>query len=418
MVRQLTEKMTILHLVSHPVQYYTPLYARIAADTDVNFRVLYCSKKGLERAIDVEFGVDIQWDVPLLDGYRYEFLKNHAWKESLDGLFGLLNWGVIKEIRQAPKDSVVWIHGWNYATHLLALFAAKYYGHRVFMRGDNAAVIENNLPDSLKKRFKKWWLGGVLFPRIDTFLAVGKQNKAFFELMGVAENRITFAPHAIDNQRFMNFSAQKKSHKNAIRQSLGIPFSKKVIVYSGKYIDKKRPMDLLKAVTLLPNPDAVFVVFVGDGTLRSEMERFISVHNLQKNVLLTGFVNQSQMPNYYLAADIYVMCSGLHETWGLSTNEAMCFGLPLILSDLVGCADDLVDGNGAVYPSGDCEKLATNIENLINLPDTEFAKLGQQSLKIVQKYSYENIAQAVKNAAQNEHLRRRFPISLRILSLF
>jgi glycosyltransferase involved in cell wall biosynthesis len=391
--------MTILHLISHPVQYYTPLYARMAAEKGVDFRVLFCSKKGLERAIDVEFGVDIQWDVPLLDGYCYQFLKNYAWKESLDGFFGLLNWDVIKEMRQAPKDSVVWIHGWNYATHLVTLFAAKYYGHRVFMRGDNAAVIENSLPDSLKKRFKKRWLGGVIFPFIDTFLAVGKQNKAFFELMGVAENRITFAPHAIDNQRFMTFAAQKKSDKNAIRQSLGIPLSKKVIVCSGKYIDKKRPLDLLKAVTLLPNPDAVFLVFVGDGNLRSEMEQFIIDHNLRENVLLTGFVNQSQMPNYYLAADIYAMCSGLHETWGLSTNEAMCFGLPLILADLVGCADDLVRKNGAIYPSGDCAKLAENINCLINLSDAEFGEIGQQSLKIIQDYSYEYIVKSIKEAA-------------------
>lgn len=400
----MSRKTTIIHLISHPIQYYTPMYARIAADTDLDFRVLYCSKKGLEKAHDVEFGVSVQWDVPLLDNYRYKFLNNHALTESLDSFFGLFNLGIIKEIANAPKSSVVWIHGWNYATHLIALFAAKFYGHRVFMRGDNTADIENSQPNSLKKRFKKFWFGNVIFPLIDTFLAVGNQNKAFFKLFGVPERKIVIAPHCIDNQRFMAQRDSMELDKKRLRYHNHIPLSKKVLVFSGKYIDKKRPLDLLNALALLPKETNIFTIFVGEGQLRGEMEKFIADHDLTDKVLLTGFVNQSLMPQYYAAADIYVMCSGLWETWGLSTNEAMCFGLPVILSDLVGCADDLVNKNGYIYTCGDYQMLAEKIVALTTLPEAELTTLGQESLRIIKNYSYDNVLNALKNAARKEEM--------------
>ena len=216
----MSRKTTIIHLISHPIQYYTPMYAHIAADRDMDFRVLYCSKKGLEKSLDTEFGVSVQWDVPLLDNYRYKFLNNHALKESLDSFFGLFNLGIIKELANAPKGSIIWIHGWNYATHLMALFAAKLYGHRVFMRGDNTADIENHAPNSFKKRFKKFWFGNIIFPLIDTFLAVGNQNKAFFKLFGIADSKIVIAPHCIDNQRFMEHRDALDSDKKALRYHL------------------------------------------------------------------------------------------------------------------------------------------------------------------------------------------------------
>ena len=135
------------------------------------------------------------------------------------------------------------------------------------------------------------------------------------------------------------------------------------------------------------------------------MEKFITEHQLHDRVLLTGFVNQSQMPEYYLAADLYVMCSGMYETWGLSTNEAMCFGLPIILSDMVGSAYDLIDGNGFRYPCGDCEQLAQLIDHIFSLPESDFQQMKNRSLDIIQHYSYETIIAAIKTAAQvNERM--------------
>jgi glycosyltransferase involved in cell wall biosynthesis len=149
----------------------------------------------------------------------------------------------------------------------------------------------------------------------------------------------------------------------------------------------------------LPNRTDVFAVFVGEGNLRSEMEQFIQEHDLGQNVLMTGFINQSLMPQYYLISDLYIMCSGMYETWGLSTNEALCFGLPVILSDMVGCAYDLVDGNGFMYPSGDIEKLSEHIYHITSLAPNEFFKMKDRSKELIEQYSYEHIISAIKTAA-------------------
>ena len=392
-------KTYLIQLVSHPVQYYTPLYERLAADPDFDFEVWYCSKTGIETKKDVEFGVAIQWDIPLLSNYKYKFLKNHARNESLDSSTGLSNFGVVKELFKAPRKSIIWIHGWNYVTNLIAVFVGKLMGHRIFLRGDNTAVIEEKKPNTLTKKIKTFWLSQVIFKVTDTFLAVGNQNKGYYRMLNVPERKIVFAPHCIDNQRFIKFSDQHKNDIKALRQQLGIPLSKKVIICSGKYIEKKRPLDLLQAVQMLPNRADIFIVFVGEGNLRKEMEQFIADHDMQQNVLLSGFINQTLMPQYYLVSDLYVMCSGMYETWGLSTNESLCFGLPVILSDMVGCAYDLVDGNGFMYHSGDVQALSGHIQHIFSQSDADFQAMRQRSKDLINHYSYENIILALKKGS-------------------
>lgn len=390
-------KTHLIQLVSHPVQYYVPLYERLATHPDFDFEVWYCSKAGIETKKDVEFGIDVKWDIPLLSNYKYQFLKNHARHESLDTFTGLANLGVVKALFKLPKKSMIWIHGWNSITNLLAVFVGKLMGHHIILRGDNTAVIEEKKPNTWTKKVKTFWLSRIIFKLTDLFLAVGNQNRNYYRMLHVPERKITFAPHCIDNQRFMSYRETHQKDRNNIRQQLNIPLSKKVIICSGKYIDKKRPLDLLRAVEMLPNRADVFVVFVGEGNLRKEMETFIVEHDLQSTVSLTGFVNQSQMPQYYLASDLYVMCSGMYETWGLSTNEAMCFGLPVVLSDMVGCAYDLVDGNGFMYPSGDIATLSKHIQHIISLSESDFQAMQQRSLDIIKRYSYENVISAIAN---------------------
>ena len=178
-------KINLIQLISHPIQYQTPLYERLAADADVDFKVLYCSKTGLETRKDVEFGVDVKWDIPLLSNYKYAFLRNYARHESLDNFTGLVNFGIIKELYNAPRNSIVWIHGWNYATLILALIFGKLFGHRIFFRGDNTAVIEEKKPNSLTKKIKTFWLSRIIFKMTDAFLAVGNQNMDYYRLLNV-----------------------------------------------------------------------------------------------------------------------------------------------------------------------------------------------------------------------------------------
>ena len=107
-----------------------------------------------------------------------------------------------------------------------------------------------------------------------------------------------------------------------------------------------------------------------------------------KNVCFTGFVNQSALPRYYGACDVFVLPSS-DEPWGMAINEAMCAGLPIVASSEIGCVPDLVrDGlNGRIFPAGNIMALAEALGSL--LPDTGLRdRMGQASRDIIARWSY------------------------------
>jgi glycosyltransferase involved in cell wall biosynthesis len=138
---------------------------------------------------------------------------------------------------------------------------------------------------------------------------------------------------------------------------------------------------------------------VGEGELRPEMEKFVGMEGLKDKVVFTGFVNQSQISLYYSVADVFVMCSGMGETWGLSVNEAMNFAKPVIVSDTCGCSADLVrhGRNGFIFKEGDTGQLKEYLQQ--TLADGSFAEnAGSESREIIKEFSIQHIVQNVSQA--------------------
>ena len=353
-------KKNIIYIQSHPIQYFAPFFENFQ-NSEITLTVLFCSKEGLEESYDVEFGKNVKWDIPLLNGYESKFIKNNSKKPTIHNrFFGLLNWGIIKELKLA-ENSIVIVPGWNYASYWLAIFAAKYYGHKLGLRGEspfNQEIIKSKLKLFLRKLFFKIFL----FNIIDYAFYIGKQNKLFYEYYGVSEDKLYFVPYSVDNKRFQMAKDLYFNQKNHLKKILKLDDNKIQILFSGKYIQKKRPLDLLNAFSKIDNRN-LQLVMVGDGELRQEMEDFIIENNLTSKVFLTGFINQTEIVKYYATSDIFVMCSGIGETWGLSVNEAMNFGLKLIVSKTAGCSIDLVQINktGWIFETGNIDDLADKI---------------------------------------------------------
>jgi glycosyltransferase involved in cell wall biosynthesis len=383
----------VIILNSHPIQYFAPLYKEIAKLPEIDLEVWYCSKHGLNSEIDKQFGMSIKWDIPVLEGYKFDFLENYALNPSTYTFTGLLNLGVIKKLSKLPEGSLIIINGWGSLIYLITLFFAKFFGLKVAMRGEAPLHFELLRPKGIKMFLRKYSLR-FLLSKIDYFLYIGTQNKLFYQYYGVPDEKLFSSPYCVDNERFRLDAVKYLPQKESLKVELGIPLNKTVLLTSGKYIDKKRPMDLLKAFELL-NHENMVLILVGEGELRIEMEAFITAKKI-KNVILTGFINQTQITKYYAIADIYIMTSGVGETWGLSTNEAMNFGLPIILSDQVGCSLDLVKDNGFIYPTGDIISLKTAIEKL-STDDSYRAKLGEKSKSIIDEYSYHYTVEFFRN---------------------
>ena len=380
-------------LNSHPIQYFAPLYRYLNTDPDFEITALYLSDLSIRGGADPGFGRTVKWDVDLLDGYRAVFLGN-ASKRDPGGFWSLVAPEVCTEIRSGHYDAL-WLHGHNYAANLLALLTAKISGLPVLMRSETHLGLRRS---AIKAAVRRPTLGS-LYSLCDRFLAIGSNNAAFYRAMGVLEREIFFVPYSVDNDRFIQASTLSVAERGRARSEYDIPVNQPVVLYAAKFTARKRPQDLLYAVEKLRSRgcDGFTVVMAGSGELEGVLKEFCHRKSLS-NVIFTGFINQSDLPTLYGISDIFVLPSE-NEPWGLAVNEAMCAGLPIVVTREVGCVADLVeDGvNGYAMETGDIEGLSVALETLIRDQNLRH-RLGAASRERIQQWGFKQCLTGLKQA--------------------
>jgi glycosyltransferase involved in cell wall biosynthesis len=372
-------------LASHVIQYQAPLFRMLACQPEIELLVFFCSDWGAQSYQDEGFGQQIKWDVPLLEGYRFEFLPNWSIRPNAAPFWGRINPQIIQVLRRRRFDAI-WVHGWARLTDWMAMLAAFKFKTPVIIRG------ESNLLAALppwKSSLKRIVLCN-LFRRTSAFLAIGRLNAEFYRVHGVPKEKIYMVPYAVNNDFFLSQADKLANCKEKLKQELGIAPELPVVLYAGKLIEKKRPFDLLKAFEYVSRTQKAVLVYVGAGSLEPELKQYAEAKHLP--VVFAGFRNQTELPRWFAIADVFVLPSR-DEPWGLVVNEAMCFSLPVVASDQVGAAGDLVrEGiNGFVFSSGDARSLSEHLEMLLSDPVLR-ARLGQKSREIIEHWSYrENV---------------------------
>ncbi len=384
--------------MSHPIQYQASLLRKLAKNPDFETHVYFFWDFGVKETYEADFKRSIKWDIPVLEGYRYSFPRNYAPRPS-SNFWGGINFGVISAIIRHRYDAIL-VFGWGIFSNWLAIVSALLSGTRIILQGESPIRQEAG-----KKGLRHVVRNVVLkqlFKRISAFLYIGKENRKFYEHFGVPAEKLYFAPYAVDNERYFREASSLMADKSKLKRDLGMEESGAVILFVGKLSEKKRPLDLLRAYEILleswKGGIEPSLIFVGDGLLRKELEGYVADRGFTK-VYFAGFKNQLELSSYYAMADVFVLPSGMGETWGLVVNEAMCFGLPVIVSDMVGCGADLVrpGENGFVYPLGDIKKLAEHLgEVLANEGVRKSA--GKRSREIIEDYSQERDVEAIKAA--------------------
>jgi glycosyltransferase involved in cell wall biosynthesis len=325
-----------------PIQYHTPLYQLLAKREKLELDVLFLSDAGYNPVVNDLFGVSVAWDIDLLSGYKHNFLTTAAQPKShLQVARSLMRW--------IPSHDSIVINGYSNPWMLLAMVVCRRRGIPYLLRASSH-------PQGIStgaRRHLRHALARMVVSACAAGLSMGTLNEEFYRKYSA--RRIVFAPNSVDDRRFASTPTTGRSELLA---RWGMNDNRPVIVYCGKLYPGKRPLDLAAAVKLLPNE--VTTLFVGDGVLAESIRAALN----PGGGAVTGFVNQSELPAYYHAADILVLPSEV-ETWGLVINEAMAAGVLPVVSDRVGAARDLVSGVGEVYRCGDIPSLTSALNRAL-----------------------------------------------------
>jgi glycosyltransferase involved in cell wall biosynthesis len=382
----------VLLAATHPIQYQVPLFQALAREADIDFSVLYLQLPDAAQQ-GVGFGVAFTWDIPLLEGYRWQQVPGLLGRGGLRGFFATRIPHPVALLRSLRPDVLV-LTGWQAWPLVQLLLAAWVLRLPVVMRGESNALRPRPWPARLLHR--------LLLGRCRAFLTIGQGNEAFYRGYGIQPERLFSAPYYVDNARFAAAAQALAPQREALRQRWQVPPGAVCLLYAGKLEPKKRILDLLAALRLAVQPGgpALHLLVVGTGELMEAAQAQVQAHQLP--VSFAGFLNQTEMPAAYVAADCLVLPSDFGETWGLVVNEAMVCGKPALVSSRVGCGPDLVTPGqtGAVFPFGDVPALAAQITALAADP-AALARLGEQArARVMQGYTVQRAVAGVLAAVR------------------
>ncbi len=358
----------------NPIQYRAPLYQHLTQRGKVQPDVLFLSDHGYRASVDPGFGVPVAWNIDLLSGYTNQFLTTADQPVPVHAQ--------IKRLTEwlRTQDAVV-VYGYAKPWMVMAMIACRSLGIPYILRGEShpqgqSDGVRRHLRNAIAHRAVR---------ASSHALAIGKLNEQFYLKYGATN--ITFAPYSVDNRRF---ACKPEVGKPELLARWGLKSNTRVVMFCGKLIPRKRPLDLASAIRLLP--DDVNTLFVGDGLMANQVRSILSPNS----GVVTGFVNQSELPAYFHAADILVLPSET-EPWGLVINEAMAAGTLPVTSDRVGAAPDLVTGIGEVYPCGDVRALADALHRALR--KLERPDIRKNVQRHVERYSLDSTAAGFEKAA-------------------
>lgn len=388
-------KYRLLLVATHPVQYAAPVFRVMAKHPNLDIQVAYCSLQGAQLGIDREFGVEVAWDIPLLEDYPWVHVPNCSPKPGLKHFFGSINPGLWQLVSTGGFDAVVAYTGYACASFWIAMAAAKAVGKPLLFGTDATTLRPRN-----GQRWKGW-LKQFLLPSIfriaDVVIAPSTATAQLIYSLGIPDERVVLTPYVVDNNWWVE---QTKNVDRAVaRARWNIPDGAHVVLFCAKLQPWKRPQDVLRAFAKVSMTDS-YLVFAGSGCLQAELEAEAKVLGVAERVRFLGFVNQSQLPAVYKAADLFVLPSE-YEPFGVVVNEAMLCGCAVVVSDRVGASCDLVrhGETGFIYPSGNADALAEILRDV--LPDRDRLKqMREAARKRMETWSPQENVEALIHAVK------------------
>ncbi len=286
-------------------------------------------------------------------------------------------------VKQGPCHVI--IGGWYPRSHALLALLLRLSGVSIGVRSDNTLEHTDlrGMGGILKRAFMSVWLG-----LYDVWHPVGSLSHAYLRQLSIRKRETFYFPYAIDMEWFVEKSMRVRAERDRRREELGLQAGDYVVIGVMKWSHREDPVTLINAMLLaVPAVPNIKLVLVGDGPLRQKVEARKSI--APERIITPGYVKYSELPQYYSVADIFVHPAE-SEPYGVSVQEAMACGLPVIVSDMVGAAADLLERgkNGDVFPVGQERVLAKLIvAYAARLEDKSIAEASQSKAN-ERSYSY------------------------------
>ncbi|HKC56973.1 MAG TPA: glycosyltransferase family 4 protein [Vicinamibacterales bacterium] len=395
-----THRVTIVQ--THPAQYMAPWFRYMAAERrDIDLTVLYASTPTPAQQ-GVGFDQSFAWDVGLTEGYNCTVLAEpHPGRTFDSGSFTGADVGSIGDAIAATRPDAVVVPGWHSMFYLRAIAACRRANIPVLYRGDSNLLTGphglRRLPWSLRTR--------AALKMFDGYLSVGTRIREYLRHFGAPEPLIFDSPHCVDNAAFAagaDCLGTGGAWQQA-RQEMGAGPGDFLILFAGKFVEPKRPCDVIAAAARL-GPDVV-VAMAGNGPSIDATRE--AAKRLNVRVTWCGFLNQTAMPRALAAADCVAVPSET-ESWGLIVNEALATGTPCVVSSGVGCATDLVRAgvSGAVYEVGDIDGLAASLRQ-VREAALGGAITAETCRRVVAPFSIERATDGLVAATKRVNARKR-----------
>lgn len=391
------KKFKLLYFVSHPIQYQAPLLKEISNHDKIELTVLFQSSKSLHSYYDIGFERKIKWDINLLNGYNYKFLKILYNNKNSSNFFSPIVFGVFNYLKKEKWDAV-WFHGYNHYSILWTLFLCRIMKIPFFMR------MESNLLVSPKGKWLKDKFIKYIVKNARGLLYIGEENKQYYISYGASNNKLFSVPYSVDNNFFQNLFKQEKTKIDDVKNKLKLNKKLPIILFAGKFIKRKNPVMLLDAFASLctnGNPPNSYLLFIGDGSERTILQNKVKELGLEENVRLLGFKNQTELGVFFSMCDVFVLPSE-KEPYGLVINEVLNFLKPVITTTEVAAAKDLIEHNvnGFLYEPQDIKTLSQYLEKFINQRNLS-SEMGKKNIHKLNNWSFSESVKGVYQALES-----------------
>jgi glycosyltransferase involved in cell wall biosynthesis len=352
-----------------PTPYRSPLFDRIAGRSEVELTVVYAGRTVAGRTWDVE----PDHPAVFLQGMRVPGARRvlrHEYPITL-GIGGALD---------DSRPDVVVVSGWSqFASQAAIAWCRRRHVPYVLLVSSHDAVERSA------------WRRAVRAPVVPRVVrgawgafALGTLSRESLVANGADPDRVRLFANTIDVRGWSERADGLEVRRAELRAGLGLAPADVAVLSVARLAPEKGLDTLVRAAVGEPR---LVVVVAGEGPEREALRALAA--ELDVRLVLTGDVSWQRLAEIYVACDVFALLS-TWEPWGVVVNEAMACGLPLVLSDQVGAAADLLhDGeNGALVPAGDVAAAASALRRLANGGEAR-AAAGARSRELVQAWGYE-----------------------------